>query len=80
VIGANDVVNPAARTDRSSPMFGMPILNADHAENVIVIKRGRGTGFSGVENGLFVAENTRMLFGDAQKMATELIQSVKESG
>lgn len=80
VIGANDVVNPAARTDRSSPMYGMPILNADHAQNVIVIKRGRGTGFSGVENGLFVADNTRMLFGDAQKVANELIQSVKESG
>lgn len=80
VIGANDVVNPAARTDRSSPMYGMPILNADNAQNVIVIKRGRGTGFSGVENSLFVADNTRMLFGDAQKVGAELIHAVKESG
>jgi len=78
VIGANDVVNPSAKNDTSSPLYGMPILNAFEAENVIVIKRGRGTGFSGVENPLFFADNTKMLFGDGQKAASELIQAVKE--
>jgi len=78
VIGANDVVNPAAKKDPNSPLFGMPILNADASQNVVVIKRGRGTGFSGVENALFLADNTRMLFGDGQKAISELIQAVKE--
>ncbi|MDM8567798.1 NAD(P)(+) transhydrogenase (Re/Si-specific) subunit beta [Candidatus Halobeggiatoa sp. HSG11] len=78
VIGANDVVNPIARTDPSSPIYGMPILSADKAKNVVVIKRGKGTGFSGVENHLFYADNTRMLYGDGQKMAGELLQGVKE--
>lgn len=77
VIGANDVVNPIARSDPSSPIYGMPILNADKAKNVIVIKRGRGTGFSGIENHLFYMDNTRMLYGDGQKMAAELLQAVK---
>ncbi len=77
IIGANDVVNPTARTDNSSPIYGMPILNADKAKNVIVIKRGQGTGFSGVENALFYLDNTRMLYGDGQKAAAELIQAVK---
>ncbi len=80
IIGANDVVNPVARTDKSSPIYGMPILNADKAKNVIVIKRGKGTGFSGIENGLFYLDNTRMLYGDAQKAAAELIQAVKAAG
>ena len=78
VIGANDVVNPSAKKDSSSPLFGMPILDAIDSENVIVIKRGRGTGFSGVENPLFFADNTKMLFGDGQKAASELIQAAKE--
>jgi NAD(P) transhydrogenase subunit beta len=77
VIGANDVVNPAARTDKSSPIYGMPILNADKAKNVIVIKRGQGTGFSGVENALFYLDNARMLYGDGQAKAAELVQAVK---
>jgi H+-translocating NAD(P) transhydrogenase subunit beta len=77
VIGANDVVNPVARTNPDSPIYGMPILNADKAQNVIVIKRGQGAGFSGVENALFYADNTRMLYGDGQKVAGELIQTVK---
>jgi NAD(P) transhydrogenase subunit beta len=77
VIGANDVVNPVARTDPSSPIYGMPILNADKAKNIVVIKRGRGTGFSGIENYLFYADHTRMLYGDGQKMAAELLQGVK---
>ncbi|MGI9250648.1 MAG: NAD(P)(+) transhydrogenase (Re/Si-specific) subunit beta [Pseudohongiellaceae bacterium] len=80
VIGANDVVNPSAKHDTSSPLYGMPILDAMDAENVIVIKRGRGAGFSGVENPLFFADNTRMLFGDGQKAASELIQAIKELG
>ncbi len=79
VIGANDVVNPAARIDKNSPIYGMPILNADKAKNVVVIKRGRGTGFSGIENYLFYADNTRMLYGDGQKMAAELLQGLKSS-
>ncbi|HIQ07219.1 MAG TPA: NAD(P)(+) transhydrogenase (Re/Si-specific) subunit beta [Thiotrichaceae bacterium] len=78
VIGANDVVNPAARTDPNSPIFGMPILNADYSKNVIVIKRGKGKGFSGIENHLFFGDNTRMLYGDAQAVAGELITTVKE--
>ena len=80
VIGANDVVNPSARTDKSSPIFGMPILNADKAENVIVIKRGKGTGYSGVENALFYKENCRMLYGSAQEAVGEIIQHVKSMG
>ena len=78
VIGANDVVNPVARTDPSSPIFGMPILDADKAANCIVIKRGQGAGFSGIENLLFFLDNTRMLYGDGQAAVTELIQAVKE--
>jgi NAD(P) transhydrogenase subunit beta len=78
VIGANDVVNPAARSNPDSPIYGMPILNADKANNVIVIKRGQGAGFSGIENLLFFADNTRMLYGDGQAMAGELISAIKE--
>jgi NAD(P) transhydrogenase subunit beta len=77
VIGANDVVNPVARTDKSSPIYGMPILNADKAKNVIVIKRGQGAGFSGIENALFYLDHTRMLYGDGQAKAGELVQAVK---
>jgi len=77
IIGANDVVNPVARTDRGSPIYGMPILNADQARNVIVIKRGQGQGFSGIENALFYLDNTRMLYGDAQSAVNQLIQSIK---
>jgi H+-translocating NAD(P) transhydrogenase subunit beta len=79
IIGANDVVNPVARTDKSSPIYGMPILNADKARNVVVIKRGQGAGFSGIENALFYLDNTRMLYGDAQKVAAGLIAAVKAS-
>jgi NAD(P) transhydrogenase subunit beta len=77
VIGANDVVNPVARTNPDSPIYGMPILDADHAHNVIVIKRGKGAGFSGIENHLFYAENTQMLYGDGQKAVAELIAGIK---
>jgi len=78
VIGANDVVNPAARKDTSSPIYGMPILDADKAKNVFVVKRGQGTGFSGIENLLFYEDNTRMCYGDAQAVAQKLIQGIKE--
>ena len=78
VIGANDVVNPVARSNPDSPIYGMPILNADMAKNCIVIKRGKGAGFSGIENHLFYADNTRMLYGDGQKAAAELIANIKE--
>jgi len=77
IIGANDVVNPVARTDPNSPIYGMPILDADKAKNVVVIKRGSGAGFSGVENALFYGDNCRMLYGDGQEMASKLIQGVK---
>ncbi|WP_374485133.1 NAD(P)(+) transhydrogenase (Re/Si-specific) subunit beta [Zoogloea sp.] len=77
VIGANDVVNPSARTDKSSPIYGMPILNADHARNVIVVKRGKGTGYSGIDNALFYGDNTRLLYGSAQQAVAEMIQQIK---
>ncbi|MGE5172893.1 MAG: NAD(P)(+) transhydrogenase (Re/Si-specific) subunit beta [Betaproteobacteria bacterium] len=78
VIGANDVVNPAARTDKKSPIYGMPILNADQAHSVIVVKRGTGTGYSGIENALFYADNTRMLYGNAQQVVSDVIKHIKE--
>lgn len=78
VIGANDVVNPVARSNPDSPIYGMPILDADRAQNAIVIKRGQGSGFSGIENHLFYADNTRMLYGDGQKAVSELIAGIKQ--
>jgi NAD(P) transhydrogenase subunit beta len=78
VIGANDVVNPAARTDPSSPIFGMPILNADHAKRIIVMKRGMSAGFAGIENELFYNAKTQMLFGDAKGTLTKLVAEVKQ--
>ena len=77
VIGANDVVNPVARSNPDSPIYGMPILDADKAQNTIVIKRGKGAGFSGIENHLFYADNTQMLYGDGQKAVAELIAGIK---
>jgi NAD(P) transhydrogenase subunit beta len=77
VIGANDVVNPVARTDKGSPIYGMPILNADKAQSCIVIKRGKGAGYSGIENALFYAENTSMLYGSAQQAVADIITAVK---
>jgi NAD(P) transhydrogenase subunit beta len=78
VIGANDVVNPAARTDKTSPIYGMPILNADMARQVFVIKRGRGKGYSGVQNSLFFNNNTHMVYGDAKHVMSTMIQTLKE--
>jgi NAD(P) transhydrogenase subunit beta len=80
IIGANDVVNPDARSNTASPIYGMPILNADKAKNVIVIKRGQGQGFSGIDNALFGLDQTRMLYGDAQAAVSQLIQAVKAAG
>ncbi len=77
VIGANDVVNPAARTDPTSPIYGMPILNVDMARSTIVLKRGMGSGFAGIENDLFYDPKTSMLFGDAKKSLTALVSEVK---
>jgi NAD(P) transhydrogenase subunit beta len=77
VIGANDVVNPVAKTDPASPIYGMPILDVVESKNTIVIKRGKGTGFAGIENALFYADNTRMLYGDGSEMASALVSELK---
>ena len=79
VIGANDVVNPAARSDPSSPIYGMPILDADRAKHVIVLKRGMAAGFAGIENALFHAPATSMLFGDAKTSLMALVSEVKNA-
>lgn len=79
VIGANDVVNPAAVDDPSSPIYGMPIINAHKAKTTFCLKRGKGAGFSGLENGLFTAENTRMIYGDAKATVTGLVAQFKDS-
>ena len=77
VIGANDVVNPAAREDENSPIYGMPIINVDSARTVFVLKRTMASGFSGVDNPLFFGENTRMLFGDAKESVSGVIGQFK---
>ncbi len=79
VIGANDVVNPAAREDEGSPLYGMPIINVDHARTCFVLKRSMNPGFSGVENPLFFKPNTRMLFGDAKASIGTLVSEFKEA-
>ena len=80
IIGANDVVNPVARHDRSSPIYGMPILDADKAAQVIVNKRGKGAGYSGIENELFFQDNTSMLYGSAQQAMADVITNIKSLG
>jgi NAD(P) transhydrogenase subunit beta len=77
VIGANDVVNPVAKTDPASPIYGMPILDVSQSKNTVVIKRGKGTGFAGIENALFYGDNTRMLYGDGAEMASALVSELK---
>jgi NAD(P) transhydrogenase subunit beta len=79
VIGANDVVNPLARTDPSSPIAGMPILNVDKARTVVVVKRSLSPGFAGIPNPLFAADNTLMLYGDAKRAVLDLIAAIKET-
>ena len=78
VIGANDVVNPGAREDETSPIYGMPIINVDHSRNVFVLKRSMATGFAGVQNPLFFKENTSMIFGDAKATLTAVAAEFKE--
>jgi NAD(P) transhydrogenase subunit beta len=80
VVGANDVVNPAARHDRSSPIFGMPIIDADRAKLCVAIKRSMNPGFAGVENELYTADNTLMLFGDAKAMLGEIAKALTGGG
>jgi H+-translocating NAD(P) transhydrogenase subunit beta len=80
VIGANDVVNVAARTEKGSPIYGMPILNADQARQVYVVKRGEGTGYAGIQNALFYADNCNMVYGDAQAVLTRMIEAVRGLG
>lgn len=78
VIGANDVVNPAARHDKGSPIYGMPILDVDRAQRTVVIKRGAGRGYSGIENELFFKDKTLMLYGNARDVLTQLVSTVKQ--
>jgi NAD(P) transhydrogenase subunit beta len=80
VIGANDVVNPAARSDKSSPIYGMPILNADKAKHCYCVKRGEGKGYAGIQNALFFEENTNMVYGDANLVLGKMIEAVKGLG
>jgi len=77
VVGANDVVNPAAEDDPSSPIYGMPIIQVTKAKNVIVLKRSMGKGYAGIENPLFFHPNARMLFGDAKISLEQLVQEIK---
>ena len=79
VIGANDVVNPVARTDKGSPIYGMPILDVDRSRTVVVVKRSLSPGFAGIPNPLFAADNSLMFFTDAKKGMLELVTAVKES-
>jgi NAD(P) transhydrogenase subunit beta len=78
VIGANDVTNPAAKDDPSSPIAGMPIIEVNEAHEVIVIKRSLSPGFAGIDNDLFYRDNTSMLFSDAKQAATEIASEVQE--
>jgi NAD(P) transhydrogenase subunit beta len=80
VIGANDVVNPAARTDKSSPIYGMPILDADKAKKVYCVKRGSGTGYAGIQNELFYEDNCNMVYGDAKAVIATMIEAVRGLG
>jgi NAD(P) transhydrogenase subunit beta len=79
VIGANDVTNPAAREDQSSPIYGMPILEVDKAHNVVVLKRSMNPGFAGIENLLYYEPQTVMLFGDAKESVNKLVAAVKDA-
>jgi NAD(P) transhydrogenase subunit beta len=80
VIGANDVVNPAARNDPASPIYGMPILDADRAQHVIVVKRSLNPGFAGIDNPIYYEPRTMMLFGDAKGVIEKVVNELKKGG
>ena len=80
MVGANDVTNPAARTDKASPLYGMPILEVDRAKSIIVLKRSMAAGFAGIDNELYTLDNTWMLFGDAKAVLADLVKQFGSGG